>query len=164
MKKKLYKFVPQRDKNRFLNYLVDCGTISKAAKAMGISRQTHYLWLHSDSNYAIAFNRARAMANDLLEEAAYRRAVEGCERGIYYKGDRIATRIEYSDTLLAMLLKGAFPDKYKARVQLETVGDGAAELAWEGDDDDGDDDSTEETDHDTVPARAALEKDHPSGT
>lgn len=163
MKKKLYKFVPQRDKNRFLNYLVDCGTISKAAQVMGISRQTHYLWMRGDSNYAIAYGRARQMANDLLEEEAYRRAVEGEERGIYYKGEKVGSRREYSDTLLAMLLKGAFPEKYKDRVQHETVGDGAAELCWE-DDEEGEDEIGETENHDTVPAGKTLERNHPSGT
>lgn len=147
MARRLYKFIRSKDKNKFLNWVVELGTVSAAARKMGLSRQAHYFWMHEDDAYRMAYQRAREMANDLIEEEAYRRGVEGEEVEIYYKGAKVGTKRVYSDALLAILLKGAFPDKYKDRVQEEHVGDGSSEISWEGeeceegDGDDGGDDA-----------------------
>ena len=136
MRPKVYKFLRNKEKNRFLNTYARLGTIARAAEACGLSRQAHYLWM-KDVEYAVAFAEAQQMAHDLLEEEAHRRAVEGDERPIFYKGLKVGVVRNYSDQLLALLLKGAFPDKYKERVQQETVGDGSAEICWKGDETDG---------------------------
>ena len=132
MARRLYKFMRAKEKNKFLNWIVELGSISAAARKMGLSRQAHYFWMHEDSDYRRAFAQAREMANDLIEEEAYRRAVEGQDVEIYYKGAKVGSKKVYSDTLLAILLKGAFPEKYKERVQEEHVGDGSSEVMWEG--------------------------------
>ena len=49
----------------------------------------------------------------LLEDEAYRRAVKGINKGVYYRGEKIAVEKEYSDSLLALLLRANAPDKYK---------------------------------------------------
>lgn len=154
MRKKLYRFIRSKEKNRFLNYLAETGTISRAAQKAGISRQTHYYWLKEDTDYAIAYEQAKRMAADLLEEEAFRRAVEGNDVGIYYKGKQVGTKIIYSDLLLSLLLKGAFPDKYKDRVLQENVGDGSLEINWE----EGalEDEHDEDQDHDTVPTAESV--------
>lgn len=143
MARRLYKFIRAKEKNKFLNWVVELGTVSAAARKMGLSRQAHYFWMHEDSDYRRAYQRAREMANDLIEEEAYRRGVEGEEVEIYYKGEKVGTKKVYSDTLLAILLKGAFPDKYKDRVQEEHVGDGSSAVGWEGDGEDGEDDAAD---------------------
>lgn len=137
MARRLYKFIRAKEKNKFLNWIVELGSISAAARKMGLSRQAHYFWMHEDSDYRRAFAQAREMANDLIEEEAYRRAVEGQDVEIYYKGAKVGSKKVYSDTLLAILLKGAFPEKYKERVQEEHVGDGSSDISWEGDEEDG---------------------------
>lgn len=154
MRKKLYRFIRSKEKNRFLNYLAETGTISRAAQKAGISRQAHYCWLKEDTDYAIAYEQAKRMAADLLEEEAFRRAVEGSDVGIYYQGDKVGTKKIYSDLLLSLLLKGAFPDKYKDRVLQENVGDGSSEINWE----EGvlEDEHDEDQDHDTVPAAEGV--------
>lgn len=112
--------------------MVRLGTITKAAQSVEIDRSTHYYWLENDEEYAIAFRRAEQMAADLLEEEAWRRAVEGDERPIYSKGKKIGSVRNYSDGLLTFLLKGAKPEKYKDRVQNEVVDMGGASMSWEG--------------------------------
>ena len=149
MRAKVYRFLRHKERNRFLNMYARLGTIAQAAEACGISRQAHYLWL-KDVEYAIAFGEAQQMARDLLEEEAHRRAVEGVERPVFYKGSQVAVVREYSDQLLTLLLKGAFPQKYRERVQQEVVGDGAAEIRWEGDETD------DEADRVAVPAGSDL--------
>ena len=160
MRKKLYKFLRAKDKNKFLNALVEYGTIRRAAKECGLSRQAHYFWMQDDE-YRTAYAKAREMANDLIEEEAYRRAVEGQDVKVYYKGEEVGAKKIYSDALLALLLKGAFPDKYKDRVQEEHVGDGSAEISWEGDDD-CDEDEDEKENSDTVQAGEAVAGDDTS--
>lgn len=121
MKKKSYRFINSKEKNLFLNYYIELGTISAAAKKAKISRQTHYDWLKNDrrGEYHRAFQQADKMAADLLEEEAYRRAVLGDLRVVYYKGENVGEQRVYSDQLLALLLKGKKP-QYRENVQIET--------------------------------------------
>lgn len=121
MAKKSYKFINSRDKNEFLNYYIQFGTISKAAKKAGISRQTHYDWLKNDKKgvYHQAFELADKMAADLLEEEAFRRAVEGDTQVIYYKGEEVGRRRVYSDQLLSLLLKKKKP-QYRENAEITT--------------------------------------------
>lgn len=119
MAKKIYRFINSKDKNTFLNYYIEYGTISKAAKKAGISRQTHYDWLKNDKKgfYHRAFELADKMAADLLEEEAFRRAVEGDWQVVYYKGEEVGRRRVYSDQLLSMLLKGKKP-QYRENTEI----------------------------------------------
>ena len=119
MAKKLYRFINSKDKNDFLNYYIQYGTISKAAKKAGISRQTHYDWLKNDKKgfYRRAFELADKMAADLLEEEAFRRAVEGDLQVVYYKGEEVGRRRVYSDQLLSILLKGKKP-QYRENTEI----------------------------------------------
>lgn len=119
MAKKTYRFINSKEKNDFLNYYIECGTISKAAKKAHISRQTHYDWLKNDKKgfYRRAFEQADKMAADLLEEEAFRRAVEGDLQVVYYKGEEVGRRRVYSDQLLSLLLKGKKP-QYRENTEI----------------------------------------------
>ena len=119
MAKKLYRFINNNNQNKFLNYYIECGTISKAAKKAGLTRQAHYKWLKDDEKgtYRRAFESAEKMAADLLEEEAFRRAVEGDIQVVYYKGEEVGRRRVYSDQLLSLLLKGKKP-QYRENVEI----------------------------------------------
>lgn len=74
-----------------------------------------------DENYRKCFEEATDEAADLLEEEARRRAVEGVFRFKFDKnGNPLVDprtsepyqELEYSDTLLIFLLKGARPEKF----------------------------------------------------
>lgn len=119
MAKKIYRFVNNNTQNKFLNYYIEVGTISKAAKKAGLSRQAHYNWLKDDTNgkYRQAFEQAEKMAADLLEEEAFRRAVEGDLQVVYYKGQEVGRRRVYSDQLLSLLLKGKKP-QYRENTEI----------------------------------------------
>ena len=95
--RKFYRFVNSKQKNEFLNIYIETGTIGRAAKASGITRQTHYNWLKEDAAYKKAFGEAKEMAGDLLEEEAYRRAVDGTEMCVYYKGKKVDSYRKMSD-------------------------------------------------------------------
>lgn len=129
-REKQYRFIANAKKNKFLNALAKLGSIKAAAEDAGIDRTTHYTWL-DDEPYKKAYERARQIAADALEEEARRRAVEG-----YIGKDGVR---EYSDKLLIALLKANFPDRYKERVEQKTqltgADGGAIVFAWEGDGD-----------------------------
>lgn len=98
----------------------------QAAEALGKDyrriRNMHYEYLKKDEDYRQAFEIAHLEAIDHLEAEARRRAVEGTERPIYYKGRKVGAFREYSDQLLMFLLKGAAPEKYADRVKQEHSG------------------------------------------
>lgn len=91
------------------------GIIREGTTAAGISRKTYQRWRKEDEAFNEACNEAKQMATDLLEAEAHRRAVDGFERPVIYKGEVTDTYKDYSDSLLTMLMKGNKPDKYKER-------------------------------------------------
>lgn len=107
-REKQYRFIANAKKNKFLNALAKYGSIKTAALEAEIDRTTHYTWM-DDEAYKKAYERARQIAADALEEEARRRAVDG-----YIGKDGVR---EYSDKLLIALLKANFPDRYKERVE-----------------------------------------------
>lgn len=130
---KTQRFIKDKKKNDFLNALLKTGLRNKAAEMAGVTRQAHYLWLKTDGEYAMQYEKVRTMLTDNLEDAAYERAVNGIERKIYFKGEEIGTQTEYSDTLLALLLKANMPEKYKDKTETTfNVDDGSGTISWEG--------------------------------
>ncbi len=103
-------------KRAFLAAYSQCGSLTHAARAAKINRCTHYRWL-KDQEYSAAFGEAREEAADALEMEARRRAVEGIEEPVFYKGEVCGTIRKYSDTLLIFLLKGVRPEKYRERTE-----------------------------------------------
>src|SRR5438067_1219042 len=61
----------------------ECGSVTRAASAAGVSRRVHYQWL-ADADYRRAFMEAREVAADLLEAEVRRRAVDGWDEPVYY--------------------------------------------------------------------------------
>lgn len=105
-------------KQAFLEAYAELGTVTHAAKAAGIGRQTHYDWLESDEEYAEAFRTSEEAVGDKLEAEAIRRATEGVERAVYHRGEVVGYERNYSDTLLIFLLKGHKPEKYQDRARI----------------------------------------------
>lgn len=113
-------------KRAFLAAYNECGNITRAAEIAGVARQTHYDWMSDDEHYAAAFASATEHAADRLEQEARRRAVEGVDEPVFYKGEPCGTIRKYSDTLLIFLLKGVRPEKFRDRYSAEISGpDGA---------------------------------------
>ncbi|MBV9849830.1 MAG: hypothetical protein JO250_09180 [Armatimonadetes bacterium] len=106
----------------FLAAFAKTGNVTVAARVARVKRQNHYNWLESVDGYREAFEAAREMAGDLLEEAARKRAVDGYLVPIYQRGKHVGNERHYSDSLLTVLLKGAKPDKYKERVENQHKG------------------------------------------
>jgi hypothetical protein len=113
----------EQKQDAFLNKFCDLANITKAAKACRVGRRTVYDWLENDKNFKAKFKKARKVAVGVLEDEAHRRAVEGVDKPIFYKGKRVKAKVkEYSDTLLIVLLKANAPKKYRERVQSQVSG------------------------------------------
>lgn len=108
-----------------------CPSIKAAAAAAGVARTKHYNWLESDEAYRNAFAKGHESIAQGLEYEAVRRAVEGVESPMYYRGKPVKTagrrgrqvyEVEYSDTLLLALLKRFMPAQYRERTVTEVTG------------------------------------------
>lgn len=104
--------------NRFLELVVEyCGNISKACEASGVARYWVYLEEKRNEEFAERFREAQQMGLDALEDKARERAALGVEKDVYYQGEVVGVEVNYSDTLMCLLLKGGKPEKYKDRVE-----------------------------------------------
>ncbi len=135
----------------FLASLADGGNVRLACEAAKIERSTAYRLRESDETFAAAWNDALDQAADLLEEEARRRAYDGVRRLKFYKGRPVMvpvvdadglvvkdkdgnpelkpyTEQEYSDTLIIFLLKGARPEKYRERADVQHSGPGGGPI------------------------------------
>lgn len=118
---------PRPKKERFLQAVALTGNITQAAKIAGCNRHTHKTWMKEDREYPDRFREAMDEAADLLEQEAKRRAVDGTRRLKFQGGEVLVdpntkkpyVEYEYSDTLLIFLLKGARPEKFRERVDVQ---------------------------------------------
>lgn len=109
----------QRKKAAFLAAYSTLGNLSATERETGIARQRHHEWVKADPTYLADFLVAQEQAIDALESEARRRAVEGVEKPVYQGGKLVGGIREYSDTLLIFLLKGARPERYRERYDIQ---------------------------------------------
>lgn len=112
----------------FLDALAVAGNVSEAARTAGVSRAFVYEERARDAGLAAAWDDALDQAADVMEREALRRAVEGWEEPVFGSvgqgmgSGEIGTVRKYSDTLLIFLLKGARPEKYRERTDVQHGG------------------------------------------
>jgi hypothetical protein len=118
---------PQQAKTRFLEVLAEYGSMSRAAKAAGVTRSKVHRWLEDDEVFGFAYHQSLAAATEGLEDVARERATRGAkiERQIWRNERLIETVIEFrpSDTALLALLKALKPDIYRERVDQNVSGE-----------------------------------------
>lgn len=115
----LYDWVPVLKKRRadgwspqkqraFIEVLADTGSVSAAARAVGMSRQACYELRRSPGaeNFDRAWEVARRASSRQLIDIVYDRAINGVEDPVFDKyGQRIACRYRYNDRLLMFLIR-----------------------------------------------------------
>jgi hypothetical protein len=105
-------------------FAVSC-SIQKAARYANVHRQTHYDWLAKDPSYPARFREAQERAGRTLEDEAVRRAKDGIEKPVLYKGRQVYVDGEplyehqHSDTLLMFLLRAYDREKFGDRQVIE---------------------------------------------
>lgn len=114
---------------KFLHELAESGSVTKAAKAADVARQTVYEWREADAAFAAAWDQAIEIATDALEEEARRRAKDGWEEPVFTKdGENCGTIRRYSDRLMEVLLRAHRPQKFREKVTVEhEIGEKLAE-------------------------------------
>jgi len=103
----------------FLAALRVHGNVSVACHVCEVDRSTVYRRRSTDAEFAQAWDDAMDEAGDWLEHEARRRAEEGTLKPIYFKGELVGFEREYSDPLMAMMLKGLKPDKYGDKITIK---------------------------------------------
>lgn len=114
----------------FLDTLRATANISAAARAADINRRTAYTWRDENPEFAADWDEALEEATDALEAEARRRALDGVAKPVFYQGSECGTVQEYSDALMALLLKAHRPDKYKERSANELSGPGGVAFTF----------------------------------
>src|SRR4051812_19763644 len=115
----------------FLETLSETANVKVAAAAAGVCRRTVYNWRNADTDFAAAWEEAAKLGTAALEDEAIRRASEGVDEPVYYKGVEVGKVRRYSDTLLIFLMKGRDPEKWKDRVSNEHTGPGGGPVVTE---------------------------------
>jgi hypothetical protein len=111
----------------FLAMLRDTANVRRSAEAAAVARSTAYAERETDAEFARRWDEALEDACDVLEAAAWKRAVEGTEKPVYQGGQLVGHVQEYSDTLTLALLKAHRPEKYRERLDARHSGpDGGA--------------------------------------
>lgn len=124
------EMIAEKRKEIFLETLSVTGRTDLARKAAGLKSLNAFLKLRrEDDEFAEAWADAKEAGGYLLIEEAKRRAVQGVDHPVYYKGKKISTYKQYSDGLLTLLIKGAFPDEYADRRKIEGIGEGKMGVA-----------------------------------
>ena len=118
------KIIKERQKKwklKFLEALAKDGVVYKACKKAGISVTSAYEHRDMDEAFAEGWLNALDVSNEKLMAEARRRAL-GFRKSVYFKGKKVGSVKQYSDMLLALLLKAAYPDTFAERKQLEVKG------------------------------------------
>ena len=106
-------------KKRFIEALARGGNVVQAAATVGVSH-AHVYWVRKrDPAFAEQWEEALDMAMDGVESEMRRRAVDGWEEPVFYRGEQVGAVRRYSDSLLVTLLKAHRPEKYRENYRVE---------------------------------------------
>ena len=112
-----------RKQDLFLVALTDTVNVTLACRRARIPRRTAYDWRDADEAFARQWDEALDEGIDLLEAELHRRAFEGVERPVYYKGEQVGTWRFYSDALAMFLLRAHRPERYRGTPAQHASGD-----------------------------------------
>jgi len=105
-------------KPAFLAALREVPVVSRACAAVGIERSTAYRAADADDDFRAAWDDAMEEGVDRAEQEAFRRAVEGTDKGVWHQGTLVGSERVYSDALLSLFLKGRRKKVYADRTEL----------------------------------------------
>ena len=97
------------------------GSVTYAAKCAGVTAGAVQGW-KKNPVFMEYYQNAERAHTEYLEMEAQRRAVMGVTEDVYYQGEVVGQKTNYSDSLLKFLLKGKRPDKYSSASKLEIKG------------------------------------------
>jgi len=105
--------------DKFFAALAATANVVFSAKAAKISHSHVYDLRKEDPEFAARWDNAENVGTDSAEGEAFRRAVRGVLKPVYQQGKKVGTIREYSDALLALLLKARRPEKFKDKASVD---------------------------------------------
>ena len=84
-----------------------------------------------DLKFGKGWVEAQDMAIELLEDESFRRAFDGIDKNVWYKGEVVGVEKQYSDTLLMNRLQAERPDKYQYRQKIDADITGDITFKWD---------------------------------
>ena len=118
-----------QQKQKFLAKLQKtAGNVSKAAKAVGVSRSILYEHKSKDADFSKAWDNVIDDVVDAMEEELHRRSTKGVLEPVFYKGEMVAKIRKFSDPLLMFALKGKRPEIYRERFDVNQNVTGSLDL------------------------------------
>jgi hypothetical protein len=106
----------------FFAELKRSGQVTRAAAVAGVDRSHAYKRRDNDESFAAKWDAALETYCDLLEAEAHRRAVMGTDKGVWHQGVQVGTEKQYSDSLLALMLKAKRKREYGDASKVELTG------------------------------------------
>lgn len=107
---------PWRD--AFLASLREVPVVARACEVVGIERSTAYRRRDDDPEFSAAWDDAMETGIDRAEQEAFRRAVQGTDKGVWHQGVLVGSEKVYSDALLALMLKARRKKVYAERTEV----------------------------------------------
>jgi hypothetical protein len=114
-----------RAREKFLAHLAKTANVTESAALINMARRSMYDARERDEGFRRAWDDAIEIATDALEKEARRRALQGWDEPVFYRGAQVGKMRIYSDRMLELLLKAHRPYKFKETVRQElTDGEG----------------------------------------
>ena len=125
--------VKERKRAKFIAHLRTCGNVTASAKAAAISKDSVYKWRDADLAFSGQWAEAVEIGNQAYEDELHVRALHGTEEvttTVSPDGKKTVTRRQYKDHRdLALALKGAFPEKYGDKLNVNLTVDLVARMS-----------------------------------
>jgi hypothetical protein len=92
----------------FIAALAECGSVSRAARAVGMTSRSAYRLMDSDGadDFARAWDQAIDIGIERVRAEALRRALNGSAVAVYRRGKLIRVETRFNDRLAIALLNG----------------------------------------------------------
>ena len=103
----------------FITELAKDGYVTRAAAVAGLDRSGAYKLYKADPEFAERWDAAMEEYHDKLEQEARRRAVDGWDKGVWHQGVQVGAEKQYSDSLLALMLKAKRRKEYGDASRME---------------------------------------------
>lgn len=88
----------------FIAALAESGEVRNAAQCVGLSPQSAYRQRSRDPDFAQAWDTALLHARTVVVEELVSRAMHGWEEDVWFRGEKVGTRIRHDQRLLLALL------------------------------------------------------------
>ena len=83
----------------------EMGTVTEAARAVGVGVRTIYTWCAQDAKFRQQFEDARELAAGVCEAEVRRRGKDGVQEPAFYKGEVVYYVTKYFDTCLLAIIE-----------------------------------------------------------